>query len=100
MDPLAGRPVNATPDPSFAMLRPRQRAIDTATCGPAILEYVWPLVARYTFADWLLTQSTELKVAKTPITQIIGYMTEYTSGSERMGEWRLWRKWWPGQSGA
>ena len=24
-----------------------------------------------------------------------GYMTEYTSGCERMGKWRLRRKWWP-----
>ena len=75
---------------------PARRPLTQPLAG-AILEYVWPLLARYTFADWLLTQSTYSRVTKTPITQINGYMTEYTSGCKRMGEWRLRRKWWPGR---
>ena len=49
------------------------------------IEYVWPLMARDTFADWLLTQSSYSRVPKTPITQINGYMTEYTSGVRGWG---------------
>ena len=63
--PLAGRRrsvgVNATSDPSFAELHPRQRAADDIYYRAALLYIIrWPLVARYTFVDWVCAFRTIL----------------------------------------
>ena len=75
----------------------RHRTHHLQCCVPARGPLAQPLAGRYTriclaaggpytFADWLLTQSTYSRVTKTPITQINGYDRVY------FGVWDDWRR--------